>query len=185
MLSKQRDEKLKAIQEREALVIKATQEAMNAEAEESLIAEMARSIFLTIEDELIEVVAARDQSRESEQKRREATLAEVEKFKATRLEAERDETARIEAARVLVEEDAIRAEAIKKQQAEDQRLASEQAKKDKTESAKAASEASSNDASRLDAVEQKMEKFSKVQEDMQKQLSSHGEMLKLILEKLP
>jgi len=69
---------------------------------------------------------------------------------------------------VLAEEDAIRAEAMKKQQAEDQRLASEQAKKDKTESAKATSEASSNDASRLDAVEQKMEKFSKEQEDMQR-----------------
>src|ERR1044072_1414875 len=110
MLSKQRDEKLKAIQEREALMIKATQEAMNAEAEENLRAEMARNILLTIEDELIEVVAARDQSRESEQKRREATLAEAEKSKAARLEAERDEAARIEAARVLAEEDAIRAD---------------------------------------------------------------------------
>ena len=86
---------------------------------------------------------------------------------------------------MLAEEDAIRAEAMKKQQAEDHRLASEQAEKDKTESAKAVSEACSNDASRLDAVEQKMEKFSKEQEDMQKRLSSHGEMLKLILEKLP
>src|ERR1044072_1172231 len=139
--SKQRDEKLKTIQEREARVIKDTQEAMNVEAEESLKAEMARTIFLTIEDELLEIVVARDLSKESEQKRREATLAEAKNSKAARLEAEWDEAARIEAARVLAEEDAIRAEAIKKQQAEDQRIASEQAEKDKTESGKAVSEA--------------------------------------------
>src|ERR1044072_3569830 len=48
----------------------------------------------------------------------------------------------------------------------------------------AISEASSSDA-RLDAVEQRREKFSEEQEDMKKQLLSHGDMLKLILQKLP
>ena len=95
-----------------------------------------------------------------------------------REELERAEAEKIEAL-MLAEVEA------KRQQAEDPRLASEQAEKDKTESAKAVYEACSNDVSRLDAVEQKLEKFSKEQEDMQKQLSSHGEMLKLILEKLP
>src|ERR1044072_7370132 len=97
-------------------------------------------------------------------------LAEAD---ATRPEAEKTEAlmlAEIEAKRHL---------------AEDQRLASEQAEKDKSESAKAASETSSSDAARLDAVEQKMEKFTKEQEDMKQQMSSHGEMLKLILAKLP
>src|ERR1044072_3372092 len=124
--SKQRDEKLKAIQKREALVIKATKEAMNAKAEENLRAEMARTIFLTIEDELLEVVVARDQSREFEQKGRKAILAEAEKLKAARIEAERDEAAKLEADRMLAEEDAIRAEAMKQQQVENQRQASEQ-----------------------------------------------------------
>jgi hypothetical protein len=81
---------------------------------------------------------------------------------------------------------------MKKQQAEDQRLISEQAEKDKSESAKAtaiqehgaASEASSSDAARLDAVEQRMEKFSEEQEIVKKQLLSHGDMLKLILQRL-
>jgi hypothetical protein len=93
---------------------------------------------------------------------------------------------------VLAEEDAIRADARRQQQAEDQRLASEQAEKDKSETAEAtaihepgaASEASSSDAARLDAVEQKLEKFSEEQVDMKKQLSSHGHMLELILKKL-
>src|ERR1044072_8199752 len=113
--SKQRDEKLKAIQKREALMIKATQEAMNAEAEENLRAEMARTIFLTIEDELLEIVVARDQSRKFEQKRRKAILAEAQKLKAVRIEAERDEAAKLEADIILAEEDAVRAEAMKKQ----------------------------------------------------------------------
>ena len=81
---------------------------------------------------------------------------------------------------------------MKKQQAEDQRLISEQAEKNKSETAEAAathvpgasSEASASDAARLDAVEQRMEKFSEEQEDMKKQLLSHGDMLKLILQKL-
>ena len=93
---------------------------------------------------------------------------------------------------MLAEEDAIRADARRQQQAEDQRLASEQAEKDKSETAEAtaihesgaASEACSSDAARLATVEQKLEKFSEEQEDMKRQLSSHGHMLQLILKKL-
>ena len=74
----------------------------------------------------------------------------------------------------MAEADAIRTEAMKKQQEEDQRLISEQAEKNKSETAEAAaihvpsatSEASSSDAARLDAVEQRMEKFYEEQENM-------------------
>ena len=82
---------------------------------------------------------------------------------------------------------------LQKQQEEDQRLISEQAEKNKSETAEAAathapsatSETSSSDAARLDAVEQRMEKFSEEQNNLKEQLLSHGEMLKLILQKLP
>ena len=162
--TKRREEKLKAIQEREVLMIQATQAAIEEEAKNRLAVLQAQE--------------------EAERARRE---------EAARIEAEKEKAAKLEADRILAEEDAVRADAMRKQQAEHQRLAAELAEKNKSEIAEAAaaqvsgasSEARSSDAARLDAVEQKMEKFSKEQEDMHKQLSSHGEMLKLILEKLP
>src|ERR1044072_5061500 len=66
MLQAQRDEKLKTIQEREALMIKATQEAMNAEAEENLRAELARTDAASVlaEEEAIRAEAMKKQQAE-------------------------------------------------------------------------------------------------------------------------
>src|ERR1044072_5637959 len=162
--SKRREEKLKAAQEREVLMIQATQVAIEEEAKKRLAALQAQE--------------------EAERAREE---------EADRIEDEKEEAAKLEADRILAEEDVVRAEARRQQQSEDQRLAAEQAEKDKSETAEAAathvtgasSEARSSDAARLDAVEQRMEKFSEEQNNMKEQLLSHGEMLKLILQKLP
>src|ERR1044072_3626326 len=89
--------------------------AMNAEAEENLRGELARAIYLIIEDELIAVVVARDLSRELERQRRKGILAEAEKSRKARLEAEKDEAARSETARVLALEDVEKTEFLKDQ----------------------------------------------------------------------
>src|ERR1044072_4826284 len=83
---------------------------------------------------------------------------------------------------------------VAKRLAEQRRIQEERVARklaEKSETAEAAaihvpsaiSEASSSDV-RLDAVEQRMEKFSEEQEIMKGQLLSHGDMLKLILQKL-
>ena len=110
--------------------------------------------------------------------------AELEQVLNEQEELERTEAEKTEAL-MLAEK--------KAKELEDQKQASEQVEKIQQETAEAAdihvpstvSEACSNDASRLDAVEQKLEKFSEQQDDMKRQLLSHGDMLKLILQKLP
>src|ERR1044072_5624646 len=109
------------------------------------------------------------------------------------LEAEREKPAQLETDRILVEEDAVRKEATKlQQQTEDQRLASEQAERGISETIDAIATpipsatfgASSSDAARIDAVEQRMDKFSKQQQDMSKQMEGFNDVLKIILERL-
>src|ERR1044072_3058266 len=90
--TKRRDEKLKAVQEREVLMIQATQAAIEEEARKRL-----------------EVLQAQEEAERA--KKEEAERAEKEE--TARIEAERDEAAGIEAARVLAEEDAIRTEAMR------------------------------------------------------------------------
>src|ERR1044072_5149385 len=112
-------EKQRAVNAREALVIKATQEAKNAEAEENLRAETAKTLFLEIQDELLEVVVAREESKRAEEKRLEANRAEAEKSEARRLEVER-----------LAEQRKIQEERVARELAEE-------AEQEKTEAEKA------------------------------------------------
>ena len=129
------------------------------------------------------IVAAADRRMQYEQLVA-AKLAEQRRIKEERVARELAERA---------EQEKIEVEAKRQQQAEAERLVAEKAVKDKSEVAEAAaihepgtsSEARSGDGTRLDAVEQRMEKFSEEQEDMKKEMQSHGALLKLILERLP
>src|ERR1044072_8395417 len=125
----------RAVDAREALVIKATQEAMNAEAEENLRAETAKTLFLKIQDELLEVVVAREESKRAKEKRLEANRAEAEKSEARRLEVER-----------LVEQRKIQEERIARELAE-------KAEREKIEAEKA-EEAQMIADPRVDGLEQ-------------------------------
>src|ERR1044072_3358510 len=105
--SKRREEKLKTVQEREVLMIQATQVAIEEEAKKRLAALQAQE--------------------EAERAREE---------EAARIEAEREEAAKLEADGIMAEEDVVRADAMRKQQAVDQRLAAEQAERAKIDAEK-------------------------------------------------
>src|ERR1044072_6677463 len=146
---------------------------------------MIQATQAAIEEEARKRLAVMQAQEETERAKRE---------EAARLEAEREKAAQLETDRMLAKEDAVREEAKRQQQlAEDQRLASEQAEKDISETTdvvatpipSATSEESSSHAARLDAVDQRMDKFSEHQEDMKKQMESFGDVLKIILERLP
>jgi hypothetical protein len=97
--------KQRAVDEREALLIISTQEAMEQavlQREEALRAEAARVVYLRVQAELMQVVAEREEAKRAEAERLEAERLEAERIEAERLEAERAEAARQEAARVAV-----------------------------------------------------------------------------------
>src|ERR1044072_1930682 len=106
--TKRRDEKLKAAQVREVLVMQIAQEAIEEEAKKRL---------------------------EALQTQEEAERAEREE--AARIETEKDEAARLETARMLAEEDAIIEDAIIKQLAHDQTFTAELGEKAKAEAERA------------------------------------------------
>ena len=107
--------------------------------------------------------------------------AEIEKVVNEQEELERAEAEKTEAF-MLTEIEAKRLQAAK---LEEQRLTAEHADQDRCEPASTASESRTSNDSRLDAVEQRMDKFSEKQEDMKKQIDSFGDTLKMILERLP
>src|ERR1044072_4208752 len=150
------DEKQRAVDAREALVIKSTQEAMNTEAEENLRAETAKTLFLKIQDELLEVVVAREESKRAEEKRLEANRAEAEKSEARRIEVKRlAEQRKIQEERVARElAEKAEQEKIEAEKAEALKKAEIEAKK-----AEAAEEAQIISDPRVDGLEQSIEEI--------------------------
>ena len=156
-------------------------------AEEKATLEAAeKAVFLSEQAEIEQAILEREELERAEAEKAEALMLAEKMVKELEAAKTKDD-------RILAEEDSTLTDARRQLQAEDQRQASEQVEKDQSETAETAAinvpgatyEASASDVARLDVVEQRMEKFSKEQEDMKEKLSSHGDMLRLILQKLP
>src|ERR1044072_2298357 len=157
-------EKQRAVNAREALVIKATQEAMNAEAEESLRAETAKALFLKIQDELLEVVVAREESKRAEEKRLEANREEAKKSEAKRLEEER-----------LAEQRKIQEERVARELAEKAELETLKKAEIEAKKAEAAEEAQIIYDPRVDGLEQSIEEIKADQKEFKEALKQQAE----------
>src|ERR1044072_1355651 len=107
--------------------------------------------------------------------------AEIEQVLLEREELERAEAEKAEA--LMLAEKARLAEELAEKAKADAKKA--EAERIRAESVNIASEGRTCDATRLDAVEQRMDKFSEKQDDMKKQIDSFGDALKKILERLP
>src|ERR1044072_1761981 len=174
--TKRRDEKLKVVREREVQTIQATQAAIEEIARKRLEAEKDEVARLAAKKKAAEEKTALEDAEKVEFLR---DQAEIEQVMLEREELERAEAEKAEA--LMLAEKARIAEELAENAKADVKKA-EQADKGKSKSANVASEAKTSDASRLDAVEQRMDKFSEKQDDMKKQIDSFGAALKMILE---